>query len=1630
MSTTAGYLKLVVDSTSVEKSERAIDSFSKTSGRVEGQVTIDMGQIEAAMERLGQKVVKLDSTMSGAMRQTTQTTRQQAQTFEQLRAAIDPAFAMSQRYRDVQQQLARMVESGETSQRSANIVLEQAASRYMGVHTAAERAAAAQQAAELAAEQSRAGYEALRASVDPLYASSRRYDQALETLDAAQKQGVISDRERAQTLKLLEARMIGTGQATKSAALPVGGFMSLFSKERSHDLRQIGMQLSQVGQQGSVTGDYLSAAAIQAADVGMYFGIAGIAIGTLISVMGPALVGLIDLGSASDKLGDDIERLQDLSQGLSNVFDILQMNAVELSNKYGEAADRVRRFAIAEAELRSGEIREHLRTQIADLEGVSVAYTTAATGGRTFRNTINRIEKQFGLTNAQAKAFNGLLQGLNKAPTFDRQQEALQKVFSYLEAAGVEASKMPAEMAAALISTIELSNESDAIKKLLKDIAIATGQSAGEASRLALEANAVADAFLQASANSMSLQRAMAGLSIPFSDAMADLDFELSTAGMSAADKLVATRVKRLEETMRSASENAFGFDYGLTAEQQSQLSEYEKALRTSAESLVDLGKAGAAASKSSIARLMAEIGHRETLLDLTGDERKQYEALRSVRQRLGKDVGKYSDAQIAGIADRLVALEEEEEQMRRLADFSQDMAGVITGALFDPDSAADAAKDMLRQIAYQFTQNQIVLPIVGQLTGVLGTGLLSGGAAQAGGVAQAGGGLLGGFVGSIGANAFGGGAFTAGSGLLGGFGATANAVFGAGGGIGGLFSIGANTAAAGGGLAATIGAAAPPLFAVAAAISFFSGKTKELDRGFRVTVDGLDSVIEQFRHLEKKRFWGLSKKRSFRYNAVDDETAGPLEAQVASIGAGVVDLADMLGLAADGIDNARYQFQVSTKGLSDEEVRAAFAEQFDLLADEFAGAVVGSFTETNIVDGAADVIRGQIADLERSFVNANDTDRWEAQNGVRLAKLRRDLVDVQSGVIGASSEFVEQIERFNPAFEALMQEGEGAFDTLSRLATSLSAFNQAADMLNISGVDASLSGGSQASEIVTASGGIEQFSASVSSYYAGFYSDQERHRELVQQTRRAMQDLGLELPKTRDGFRDLVEAQDLTTESGQKAWAALTGMSTAAAQLYSVREANQQQEQSLREQIWRLLGETGKLRQRELNGLDETNRKLQERIWRINDEAALYGRLRGDVTSAMGVVRGLINADISKVRSDTATTVSQLNSDLSTARNDISSARSAVSDFIDQISTDSVDKFRSMRDGIRSALADRGLVSALPDQAKYLRAAADISRYAGGTNFSEADLTRALSGLSGGGQQYFSSFVEYARDAANTNQALRNLEGLTQGRLSDADKEVRALRNLHGVSEEGFTSLESAVAALQNATAKEDQLTKQIKAVELASDMEIKRLDDLLTATQQTADTAIGIPPALQDIASALGGLETAISSLKSVGAASSAGGGAANTNSVPRWKARELAIAAGTGDRSALYAFEQRILNAGRAGLANDWERGEFDRLKLAGFSGGGFTGWGARTGGLDGEGGKLAMLHPRETVIDHHKGQHLFGAGIEREMRAFRQELASLRRERANDAATNAKWIQRTARSLDVIERVGIKTQGAAS
>jgi len=83
---------------------------------------------------------------------------------------------------------------------------------------------------------------------------------------------------------------------------------------------------------------------------------------------------------------------------------------------------------------------------------------------------------------------------------------------------------------------------------------------------------------------------------------------------------------------------------------------------------------------------------------------------------------------------------------------------------------------------------------------------------------------------------------------------------------------------------------------------------------------------------------------------------------------------------------------------------------------------------------------------------------------------------------------------------------------------------------------------------------------------------------------------------------------------------------------------------------------------------------------------------------------------------------------------------------------------------------------------------------------------------------------------------------------------------------------------------------------------------------------------------------------------------------------------------------------------------------------FSGGGYTGNRARAGGLDGKGGFMAMMHPRETVVDHTKGQSAGGVvvnqtinvstGVQQTVRTEIKSLMPQIAESAKSAVVDAK------------------------
>ena len=85
---------------------------------------------------------------------------------------------------------------------------------------------------------------------------------------------------------------------------------------------------------------------------------------------------------------------------------------------------------------------------------------------------------------------------------------------------------------------------------------------------------------------------------------------------------------------------------------------------------------------------------------------------------------------------------------------------------------------------------------------------------------------------------------------------------------------------------------------------------------------------------------------------------------------------------------------------------------------------------------------------------------------------------------------------------------------------------------------------------LLKAFSGIDNLKTAASSYYDNFYSDAEKTAAATASLSKELEALGLSVPSSRDAYRALVEAQDLSTASGQAAYAQLLKLAPAFAAL------------------------------------------------------------------------------------------------------------------------------------------------------------------------------------------------------------------------------------------------------------------------------------------------------------------------------------------------------------------------------------------------------------------------------------------------------------------------------------------------
>lgn len=146
-----------------------------------------------------------------------------------------------------------------------------------------------------------------------------------------------------------EAALNGVGAAATSASsrLKVVGD----SAERAgqgfgnaaSNLRQTTMQLSQIAQQGSITGNYLQAFAIQLPDLALAFGPVGIAVGAVagsLLMLAPSLLGA---GDAAKEMQDKLDAAERSGRAMAEALKLADTPLAILRQRYRDLADEIQR---------------------------------------------------------------------------------------------------------------------------------------------------------------------------------------------------------------------------------------------------------------------------------------------------------------------------------------------------------------------------------------------------------------------------------------------------------------------------------------------------------------------------------------------------------------------------------------------------------------------------------------------------------------------------------------------------------------------------------------------------------------------------------------------------------------------------------------------------------------------------------------------------------------------------------------------------------------------------------------------------------------------------------------------------------------------------------------------------------------------------------------------------------------------------------------------------------------------------------------------------------------------------------------------------------------------------------------
>lgn len=199
--------------------------------------------------------------------------------------------------------------------------------------------------------------------------------------------------------------------------------------------------------------------------------------------------------------------------------------------------------------------------------------------------------------------------------------------------------------------------------------------------------------------------------------------------------------------------------------------------------------------------------------------------------------------------------------------------------------------------------------------------------------------------------------------------------------------------------------------------------------------------------------------------------------------------------------------------------------EQAQQFLNSFVGKSGASFARLITLSGdAARSVDGWNFEINRALTTEED-----------MTKLFGDMADSMGAHV------IPELEKFRA-------KGENLADTAVRMGDEYIITQAIFDMLGHTAYATGIASLGMRDSLVQLMGGISATSSAMDAYYKNFYTADEQHINSVKQLNSAFKALGATAPATRSEFREMVEALDLTTEAGQRQFAAYMSLAPAVA--------------------------------------------------------------------------------------------------------------------------------------------------------------------------------------------------------------------------------------------------------------------------------------------------------------------------------------------------------------------------------------------------------------------------------------------------------------------------------------------------